>query len=113
MAPRKPKPLTEAEPKQELTDAEKLAVIAGIVNDPDIRRVRVRREAVLKIREVLKGDPGLVIEVADPDNAEDTEEDTGEDETGTETQNEQLSDPASTDSSEGTGEGAEGASRSW
>jgi len=103
MTPRKPKPLT---------DAEKLAVIAGIVNDPDIRRVRVRREAVVKIQQVLKGEPALVITVAEPDAVEDTAEDTGEDETGTETQNEQLSDPASVDSSENTGDAAEG-SRDW
>jgi hypothetical protein len=126
MPPRKPKPLIDAEPTPEpsakpvrkqrpkqLTDAEKLAVIEGIVNDPDIRRVRVRREAVLKIQQVLRGEAELVIEVTEPHSSEDLEEVPGEDKTGDETEDGQVGDAPGSDTSEDTNEGAEGASRSW
>jgi hypothetical protein len=81
------------------TDAEKLAAISGIVNDPEIRRRRVQRESFDKIRRVIAGEDEPEITVA-PVEAPPDEPDVVEDEAADE--------PEARDASTG----AEG-SRDW
>ncbi len=61
--PRWPK---KAEP---LTDEQKLAKIKAIVTDPEVRRVRYRREMVDRIRRVLadEPEPSIVVETPEAD----------------------------------------------
>ena len=52
-----------ARAKKPLTDAQKLAAISGIVNDPEIRRRRFQRESFDTIRRVISGEEEPTIEV--------------------------------------------------
>lgn len=98
--PRWPK---KAEPAEPLTDEEKLAKIHAIVTDPEVRRVRYRREMVDRIRRVIadEEDPSVIVEAPsdeEPTAGEAVEVDNADEEA--------APDEAAT---EGTGE----ASRKW